>query len=500
MQSVYKQKLATVQESRDIDSKTINEYGISGDMLMETAGFQAADIIVRISEKWQQPKILILCGKGNNAGDGLVIARYLSLKGYHISVAMLLGVDSLSEDCRKNYNRLKNIRNDSNTLCIIENPDEVALDKADIIIDALFGTGLQDAVREPAKSWIQKINRTKAFTISLDIPSGLDGDSGKVLGVAVKADYTIQFGTRKLGLHFGDGSGYSGNLEFCPLSFPSSEAESITREALDTFSHPHYLDFKKGEHKYKNGVVHIISGSAGMTGACVLAAKSAWYTGLGSVIVHTPAGLLSVYDKYLLQQVKKAYGSTESRHLTLSMAKDILENIQQKEGVLLIGPGLGREKETVEAIQIICENYDGNLVIDADALYAVDYQKIKGQVIITPHTGELKFLDAPNFESEYQRLLWVENAAVTHSMTILSKGTPTIAAFPNSRSFVTTYDSRVFTRSGFGDVLAGKLAGFWSISEDKYIAIQTALSDMAQRYTRFSQTDNTHLPDPADYV
>lgn len=500
MESPYAKKLATVSESRQCDSQTISEMGISGDLLMETAGLQAAGIVAKIISDTPEPQVVVLCGKGNNAGDGLVMARYLSLLQIPVRVVMILGTANLSPSCRQNFKRLQQFALQSEYVFVSDNPTSFAFEGATHIIDALLGTGLDKPVEGNLATCIAQSNKIKAIRISLDIPSGLHGDSGEILGSAIRADHTISFGTRKLGLYFGDGPEYSGIIHFVPLSFPTHFSNRISRVALDLEKPISNEPYRGAAHKYQNGIVHVIAGSPGMTGAAVLAAKAAWYTGVGAVIVHCAKELLPVFDKHLLFSVKLGYNSHQEGRLSEKMMEEVLLNMTSRPGIVLIGPGLGRHEATVSAVKMLAEQGQDPVVFDADALYALGGIVPNMEAVVTPHPGELTFLGAPEFQNDFERLRTVERMAKERGYTIVSKGHPGIVALKNGKTLVTTYATKAFTRAGFGDVLAGKVAGFWARNSSLEDAITTALLDSAKRFSVLRTMDKNHIPDPFAYL
>jgi len=455
-----------------LDAKTISEFGIDGFTLMEIAATRASDFI-HANEKHPR-KTLVLCGKGNNAGDALAVARHLSEKRYPVTVAMLLGSGDLSPDARKNFLLLKKLQKQNGDYIRIaddltESPDVSFFDDYEILIDGIFGTGLNSKIRGNINSWIQKANQPKSLrTYSLDIPSGLSGDSGDVYGTAIKADFTLMFGTRKTGCFSGQSREFCGSVHLLELPFPNylkplTKTYLIDDSWFKEFESAVRASGNRPEHKYKAGVVYIIGGSPGMTGAPVMAAKAAWSTGCGAVTLPVPAGLLPAFDAHLTEQVRIPVGKPEDNHYKPEHAQEILNRIANRPGTVLIGPGIGRHPDTREFLSVFLQKLSSPTVIDADALWICgeDNIPIPKNSIITPHPGELQKLmgDVPSLHDEL--IESVRDFSKTKNCITLAKGWPVILS-DGSETYLSSYDNSPFNRTGFGDVLAGKISGYES--------------------------------------
>lgn len=505
MASIYNARLATTEESREIDAFTIDTLNIPGNVLMETAGAKASEIINNHILNSGEKNIVILCGKGNNAGDGLVIARHLQEFGYSITVGMIAGISKMSKDCESNYNRLSNLSKQSSEICIVKNSDDLSFQSTDVIIDAMLGTGLTSEPRGAIGKILNQVNKSDAIKIALDVPTGINATTGEAYGSYFNADHTIQFGTRKIGLLLDKGISGSGTHWFCSLGFPKHKGQQLNREILNE----QYFELENpvsvGKHKYENGVVHIIAGSPGMIGAAVLSAKSAWYAGVGSVQVHAPKGLISTFDKFLIQQVKIGYGSDEEQLFIPEMVDSVIDNINSDRDVVLIGPGLGRNETTQSYIKSFLSKYTGKIVIDADALFTLSEWKnwkeelAANQCILTPHGGELSRLAKRQFKNEYERITYCEDLTEKTRYSLVSKGEPTVVTQFEKPTLITSYPTKIFGRSGFGDVLAGKIAGNWAIGIEPDSAIKSALTYGIKRYHSQSDLGN-QLPDPINYL
>jgi len=469
--------LYTGEASRFADEQTIRTFGIDGFSLMEVAATRGADFILEHFPN--QKKILAIAGKGNNAGDALAICRILASHGYTSDIYFALGSDRLSEDCEKNRALISKLQSISPEVAptIVS---EVIPSSYQLILDGLFGTGLHDDIENELAKLIERINSSGLPVISMDIPSGLHSGSGQIMGISVTATVTLMFGTRKLGCYIGSGPEVSGKRFLCELPFPEAYLEQdYPVKLLDdsiTFEIP---DKPKPRHKYEAGVVYVIGGSPGLTGAAILAARAAWSTGCGAVTVCCPRGISQAYDAHLVEQTRLLCGSSNDLEFKAEHASELLSAIQLRKGVILLGPGIGRSNDTISFVRELLKSYSGTLVLDADALHALsiigtDMIHPETNVILTPHAGELKKLH--NLEQPTPDTLKkiIETYPNPEQTRILAKGYPCLSA-GNKKCYITEYDTRIFGRTGFGDVLAGKISGYLSMRNDPDYAICTAL-------------------------
>lgn len=481
-----------------MDERTISEFGIDGFTLMEIAGTRAADFIM--SEIPTGSHGLFFCGKGNNGGDALVIARLLSQQDYKITVCFLSGTGNLSLDADKNFKLIQKLGAEIEIL----NWDDFTPKKYDFVVDGMLGTGLNSKVRAPYLDAIEFINKQKAPVFSLDVPTGLNADTGQIMGSAIQADYTLSFGALKIGFYLNEGFDTTGEVILCELSFPNkykNPAAYLIEEKWVNAISPYK---KKKNHKYDGGVLYVIAGSEGLTGAAVLAAKSAWSTGLGAVILITPKGLLNVYEKQLIQIIKKPVGDLHDFNFKESHLDEVLEVLKEKPGKLLIGPGIGRHEETIQFTQKLLSTFEGDSLIDADALFAISKWKNwakpdSSNWIMTPHPGELKNLLNKDVSSGHERLKAVEEFAKQHGITILSKGMPSIVGTETGVPYLTGYDTRVFSRAGFGDVLAGKTGAYWLKYSSAELACFHALLSGFNKSKQYTSSNSGSL-EPMDII
>ncbi|MEX0681598.1 MAG: NAD(P)H-hydrate dehydratase [Balneolales bacterium] len=533
--------LATAEQSRETDRLTISSLGIPGDTLMETAGRGAARLIT--NDLPPQSSILFICGKGNNAGDALVAARILLNEGYQIGIYPIMGIEKFSTDAARNLKRLEMVSGKS--LMEVTFWDEwPKIENYDLLVDAIFGTGLQRTVKTPVDDIIHRINRTPLPVWALDIPSGLHSDTGEVQGVAVHAEKTIQFGLRKLGCYLGSGPVYAGIREYVPLSFPEIFKRDIGIRLLDESIDPvktlvlerepdqinhdsqhshassqqinltsqnrngHHEDIKNVPlHKYNNGVVHVIGGSAGLTGAPLYTAHAAWSLGMGAVSLIHPAAWAQTMDHLAPQLIKIPIGNSGDKHFSKKDVNRVLNYLADRPGVTVIGPGIGRHENTRAFIRSIIKDSDGPLIIDADGLRALTVgdkllskRKQSDNVILTPHPGELAYLSGKPIHNDSQRLKYTRDLSSAMRCTVLAKGSPVFVHLSNpSQTLVTGYDNSVFSRAGFGDILAGHIAAFFSRTND---VVQSCENGLLHGYKKIIEIRNQGrlFPEPSDLL
>ncbi len=424
-------KLASVKEAREIDARTQSEYGISSADLIDRAGrLSAARLFAAYAEFLEAPNFaVVLCGPGNNGADGLVCASALRELGVRVEVVSLSDLKSASD-----LEALgKKIRDCS------------------VVVDALFGIGLNREIESTAREVIQRVNESSAKRVSLDTPSGLDSETGVVLGEAVMADLTLTFGVAKRGFAVNEGPRHLGRLEVLDIGFP---IELVKRVASTTIGFDRKLirKFLPRRHSSGNkssyGRVQIFAGSAGMGGAAMLAGSAAARSGAGYVVVTTngrPKDVLAEAPEFMTA--------------TLDDAR-VFE--KPKWTAAIIGPGLG--DKAGEVIRRVRDASDSPTVLDADGLSALAKStaglKLPPNWILTPHAGELSRLigvDAKTIEGD--RFRYAEEAAKKFGCLVLLKGFRTVVS-NGQRAVVILAGNPALAKAGMGDVLSGMIGGF----------------------------------------
>ena len=497
----YDYYLLDAELSQKIDRRTIEEMGIDGFTLMEIAGSSAAKKLLASDIKLTHG--VYLCGKGNNGGDALVIARYLIQHDIKATIVFLSGTDGLSPDADKNLKLLKNF-DSQDMVTTIENWDAFTPPSDfNFIIDGMLGTGLDSNVRSDYAKAVGWANRQSQTIFSIDIPTGLHADSGKVMGCAIKAARTFAFGGRKQGFYLNEGPDRTGTVDYFELPFPNQYKQECSSFLLDESWIPMRSPMP-GRHKYDSGVLYIIAGSEGLTGAAILAAQSAWAEGLGAVILICPRGILSIYEQNLPSIIKKPVGTRDDYFLKEHHTDEVLSIIREKEGNVLLGPGLGRDEETVSFIEQFLSQNKADTVIDADGLWCLsqlsNWEKPEqNNWILTPHPGELQRLTEKDYADDSERLKIVRNYAQKQHITILSKGMPSIVGTPSGNCYLTNYNTRYFARAGSGDVLAGKVSAFLTLGNTPDRSCAMGLLNGKRKLDHFLQ-HHKELPEPKDFI
>ncbi|SMO71468.1 NAD(P)H-hydrate dehydratase [Fodinibius sediminis] len=493
--------LFTASQSREIDRRTIEETGMDGFTLMEIAGLSAAKHLLGSDINLSHG--VYLCGKGNNGGDAMVVARYLLQNEIAATLVFLSGTDNLSPDAQRNLELLQQF-DDHHRIEVYESWDTLEqTEHWDFIIDGMLGTGLDSNLRGDYLEAVHWANEQDLPVASMDIPTGLHADTGQLMGACIEADYTFAFGGRKQGLYLEEGPFQTGSVLYCELPFPNSYKARCDTFLLDE-SWVSLEQARPGRHKYASGVLYLIAGSEGLTGAAMLAARSAWAEGLGAVILVCPRGLLPVYEIGLPSIIKKAVGNKSDDFFKPDHLPEVLDILEEKEGAVLLGPGIGRQDDTVAFINRFLPRNPRNTVIDADGLWALaqweQWEKPRGsQWILTPHPGELsRFSDKP-IKSDAHRLHFVRNFSSRRQLTILSKGMPGIIGTSSGECYLTNYDTRYFSRAGSGDVLAGKVGASLARGRAPDASCAEGLLRGKKKLDHYL-TNADDLPEPRDFI
>lgn len=498
--------ISTSEESQSIDSKTIEEFGIASFTLMEVAGYSAArNLLHKIKPESHG---IFFCGKGNNAGDALVVARYLLQHKLDITLVFISGVDDLSSDTQKNFSLLQKIDESDTqkgTLSVIKSWDNFEPHtKADFIVDGMLGTGLDSEVRGDYNKAITWVENASLPVYAMDIPTGLHGNTGKIMGRSITADLTYSFGTLKQGFYLNDGPSKSGEVIYCELPFPNHLKDICSSYLIDSS----YIEAETDRiprHKYEAGVLYVVAGSEGLTGAAMMAAQSAWAEGIGAVILICPHGNLTIYEKSLPQIIKKPVGERDDYYFKEVHVEDVISTLKEKKGTVLLGPGIGREKSTVTFVQKLLQEYTGEIIIDADGLWGLaqedQWEKpAESNWILTPHPGELTTLLNQSISDDHHRFELVSDFCAAKNITVLSKGYPVILGIPTGENYLTSYDTRKFSRAGFGDVLAGKIGAFWSQDHSPEKSCALALLKGKHILEMIFEKNSSRVIEPKDFI
>lgn len=444
----------TPEEIRKIDSQSIEELGISGLQLMETAACNSASYITGILE--EKSRINILCGSGNNGGDGFAIARHLCDR-YEVKVFWIGEQSKMSDETKTNYNSLKKIG--IKTEKIDEKTSlKKLIEKTDCILDAFLGIGADENLRGIVVPILEIIQSFEGLKIAIDNPSGLNASTGKAHKFAFKADYTLTMFAPKPGHYLEDGIEIAGRSIKIPIGTPENKFNYLNKIKLLEKDDIKILINKRKENssKFDFGRLAIIAGSKAMSGAASMAANSAISSGCG--LVH----LATVFPNNIKQEVMTENLQASNNGFISFNNIDRIKKLTKKCDALAIGPGLGTEEETKKLVrQILKDNSDKATVIDADALDVIDINsKLNENYIITPHTGEMsKITQIDRKEIEENRLEITREWSRKLNCTILLKGKTSIISNGYETYFNNIGNSGMAT-AGSGDVLAGLIASF----------------------------------------
>ncbi|MCX8034585.1 MAG: NAD(P)H-hydrate dehydratase [Thermodesulfovibrio sp.] len=451
-------KVLTSEEMAKIDSLTIEKYGIPSLVLMEKAALSVSKHLIDLGVN----KLIILAGPGNNGGDGIAVGRIL--KNIDTKIYQLFSDDKLSNDCKLQIGIAEKFK-----IPIFKRyPTEKELSEADVILDAIFGTGLKRKIEGKLEKLVNLLNSLKKTVIAVDIPSGISSDTGEILGCAIKANSTVTFGLPKRGHFLFPGRDYTGKLCIEDIGFPEELTESeelkvslISRKFVCSLipSRPLY------SHKGTYGHVLVIAGSVGKTGAAFMCAKSALRAGSGLVTMAMPSVLNVVFHSKVLEEMILPLPSNK-KTLSKRAIDEIAEFINEKADVVAFGPGVGINEDTEEILKFLITNCPRPLVIDADGITLLVkniklLKKNKAETIITPHPGELsRMINLSVKEIERNRIEIAQKVANEMNTTIVLKGVPTIISDPLGNTFINTTGNPGMATGGSGDVLTGIISSF----------------------------------------
>src|SRR3954471_8157518 len=438
-------------ERRAVDEWAIEEQGVPSLDLMERAGIGLARIV---AERARPGPVRVVIGKGNNGGDGLVVARLLRDEGRDVDVLSTGDPAELKGDAKTNLDRLPG--------AAPEPFDPDRLQGSGAIVDAMLGTGFEGEPREPIKSAIEAINAVEEVpVVACDVPSGVNATTGEVEGEAVRADATGTFHGSKIGLHVAPGTFHSGAVEIVDIGVPRdapapSKAGLITRRVLELVPHR-----PRDGSKFKSGVVVIAGGSKGLTGAPTMVALAAQRTVAGYVQVAVPRSAEQALELRLLEAMTKGMPESEDGvHLGAGAAK--VAEMAERAGAVVLGPGLGKGDGPTAFAQALVRATDKPLVIDADGLnaFAGAIEQLAGReapTVLTPHAGELgRLLEEDSSAIERRRLHHAREAARRSACVVLLKGDDTIVAQPGDEPCaISPGATPALATAGTGDVLSG---------------------------------------------
>jgi hydroxyethylthiazole kinase-like uncharacterized protein yjeF len=463
-------RVLTTEQMREADRRTIEEIGVPSIVLMENAGRQVVAAMESSFEGLASMRIAVLCGRGNNGGDGFVVARTLIERNLDTGVYLIGEAGEVKGDARANLDVLRNLGVD-----VVEIADAAAWELhgtdvlgSDVVVDALFGTGLNAPLSGLAETVVADLNASARPVVSIDLPSGLSADGPDVPGPAVHATVTVTLGAPKLPLVLPPAEAFAGSLVIADIGIPQAVirglegpwVEVLTKESMRSLIEPRSQDSHKGDY----GHVLVVAGSRGKAGAAALAAKAALRSGAGLVTVATPASVVAAVAAHGMEYMTEPMSETDEGTIAWEALDRVLESGAD---VIAVGPGLGRSESTKAFVQGLVERAGVPLVVDADALnaFAGDADGLVGRdgidIIVTPHPGEMARLVGVSVEDVQQhRLDIARDFAATRRLTVVLKGHRTIIATPDGKTFINLTGNAGMATGGTGDVLTGMVAAW----------------------------------------
>ena len=463
-------RVLNARQMQEADRRTIEEVGVPSAVLMENAGRQVVAAMDAAFESLDSMHVAIVCGRGNNGGDGFVVARTLAERRVELGVFLVGRAEDVTGDARANLQSLQALGVD-----VVEIGDATAWELhgtdvlgADLIVDAIFGTGLRGPLSGLVQTIVEDINSSTSPVVAVDLPSGLMADRTDIPGPAVDAALTVTFGAPKLPLVLPPAEALVGNLVIAEIGIPGAviadvsgpRVEVLTRESMAALVTPRAPESHKGDY----GHVLVVGGARGKTGAAVLAGGAALRSGAGRVTVATPASSLVIVAASRPELMTLALSETAAGGVATDAVEQVLDFGAD---VIALGPGLGTDAQARALARAIVERAGVPVVIDADAISAFEGQagQLVGRdgvdLVITPHPGEMARLIAqPVDDVQANRLETARTFAADHRLHVVLKGYRTIVAAPDGRAAINLTGNPGMATAGTGDVLTGMIAGW----------------------------------------
>jgi len=458
-------KVATAKEMQYIDRTTITKFGIAGTVLMERAGLA---VVNKINALYPDKRVAVLCGGGNNGGDGFVIARELHNLGRKVEVFMTSVASKLKGDAKTNYHIAKKFGVPvfpANTFL------RARFSAHYLIVDALLGTGLSKTVQGPLSDVIKKANRLSCPVMAVDISSGISSDSGQVMGTAMKANVTVTFGLPKRGHLIYPGAEHTGRLFIEDIGFPRSLLNS-DKIKINLFRSNNAIALLPARpstsHKGTYGHVLLVAGSRGKTGAALMAAKACLKAGAGQVTIGTAESVVNSLQSRVTEEMILPLEDKGNGTISYKAVGSIMKFIKKRGNVLVIGPGLSVDDEIKKLVTELVTRSHVPIVIDADGLNAIAgktdvLKKCTVPVILTPHPGEMTRLEgqqSKDIKDSPDRIFRALSLARKTKAYVVLKGVPTVTATPDGEVFINSSGNPGMATAGTGDVLTGIISSF----------------------------------------
>ncbi len=463
-------KIVSVREMREIDRGAIKELGIPGVVLMENAGQSVVSAMEDFFGLENVRKVTVVCGKGNNGGDGFVVSRCLTNQKINVDTYIVGDISSFAGDAKRNLDIIKGLglkpkvlRNRSDLRKL-----RLSLSDSDIVVDAIFGTGFSGRISGIGEKVVKEMNQSGLNIVSVDTPSGVDSNNGNISGEAVKADLTVTMGLPKTGQFLYPARHYVGELYVADIGFPEQVIEDVDPcgTLVDDEMLRRFIPWRPPNlHKGAFGRLLIVAGSTGMTGAAAMSATSALRAGAGLVYLVIPEHLNSILETKCTETITIPVPQTIDGSISLNAYKEIMDLVS-KVDVMAIGPGMSQNQETMGLVRRIVKNAEIPILIDADGINAlVGYTEIlkkrKRPTIITPHPGEMsRLINISAEEIERNKIGISKKYASRWGVILVLKGAPTIISEQGGAFWLNPNVNSGLATAGSGDVLTGLIIGF----------------------------------------
>lgn len=477
--------LLTAEEMRRMDEMTIHDLGLPGRVLMENAGRGATRVILETFPDVYAGNVVVVAGRGNNGGDGFVIARYLAQAGVDVSVYLMAERQRVRGDALANLELLSILG-----IEVVELPDEntfirhkTNMGKNTLWVDAILGTGLTDEVRGYFNAVINYINSHLSPVFSVDIPSGLSSETGTPCPISIKANVTATFAFAKIGHMLMPGAFYTGSLHIIDIGIPSYVVEHVSpRQHLSRLGdiRASMKHRSPQAHKGTTGHLVVVAGSHGKTGAAVMTAMSAMRCGAGLVTIGLPKSINAAVEPQVCEAMTHSLEDKGSGVLTNAVFDEILTLLIDKR-CMALGPGIGTHDKTRRLVENLVKESPVPIVMDADALNCIVgntqvLKEKKSEVIITPHPGEMaRLISSTTDDVQNDRVACARKFAEMHGVYVVLKGARTVMALPDGRLQINTTGNPGMASGGMGDVLTGIIAGFITQQYEIRAALRNAV-------------------------
>ena len=478
-------RVLNTRQMRDADRRTIEEIGIPSIVLMENAGRQAVAAMEAAYDDLATSQVGVLCGRGNNGGDGFVVARTLVQRGIDVGVFLLGSVSEISGDARINLEVLGRI---GLTVVEITTAQEwelhfTEISECDLVVDAILGTGFRGQLSGLLETVVADVNALGVPIVSIDLPTGVSADTHVVDGTAIEASMTVTLGAPKIPLVFPPADSHGGDLVIADIGIPYPVFEELDGEYLEILTRERMREIVPARvadsHKGDFGRVLVVAGSNGRTGAAHLSAIGALRSGAGLVTIATPRSCVPIIAAMAPEYMTEGLDETASGTIDYGAIDRVLD---LKADVIAVGPGLGQAPSTSAFVHALVERAGVPLVLDADALNAFvgEPERLMGRdgvdVIITPHPGEMARLLNTSIEKvQSDRLKHAREFAAAHKVHVVLKGHRTVIAAPDGRTFVNLTGNAGMATGGTGDLLTGMLAAWFAQLLDAEAACKLAV-------------------------